>query len=181
MPQSTSSWLTGAIINDGGAYVFDSRGCQIGKTFDGESIEKNGGTGTVFNSKKFTGRVNATLLRKRPITSWPKHTIDNAISICAGPAAELRISNESGLRLLLLGSSRGDHQEIEYMTRSPAARNLDRYDFQEMVWREAEEMMARADLWAGVRALAHELLQNYDPPFTLSGRKAAQILRVAGL
>jgi len=67
------------------------------------------------------------------------------------------------------------------MTKSPAARNLDRYDFQEMVWREAEEMMARADLWAGVRALAHELLQNYDPPFTLSGRKAAQILRVAGL
>jgi hypothetical protein len=50
-----------------------------------------------------------------------------------------------------------------------------------MAWREAEEMIARADLWAGVRALAHELLQNYDPPFTLFGRKAAQILRVAGL
>jgi hypothetical protein len=49
-----------------------------------------------------------------------------------------------------------------------------------MVWREAEEMMARADLWAGVRALAHEL-QNYEPPFTLSGRRAAQILGVAGL
>ena len=135
----------------------------------------------MFHSKKFTGRVNATLLRKRPLTSWPKHIIDNAISICAGPAAELRISNESGLRLRLLDSSQGDHHAIEWMTKSPAARNLDRYDFQEMVWREAEEMMARADLWAGVRALAHELLQNYDPPFTLSGRKAAQILRVAGL
>ena len=77
----------------------------LGKTFDGETIEKNGGTGTVFHSKKFTGCVNATLLRKRPLTSWPKHIIDNAISICAGPAAELRISKEEGFRLRLLDSS----------------------------------------------------------------------------
>ncbi|MGB8901011.1 MAG: hypothetical protein WCC90_17980 [Methylocella sp.] len=77
----------------------------LGKTFDGETIEKNGGTGTVFHSKKFTGCVNATLLRKRPLPSWPKHIIDNAISICAGPAAGLRISKEEGLRLRLLDSS----------------------------------------------------------------------------
>ena len=138
------------------------------------------GQSEVILSRKFISRVNATLHRKRLLTAWPKHLIDNGILTCAGPAAELRICKQHNMRIRQRDSTRGDHEIIETITKAPTTCNLNRWDFQNRVWREAETMIATAAPWKGVTALAGELdLRDWGE--TITGKQVHSILRQAGL
>jgi hypothetical protein len=84
---------------------------------------------------------------------------------CAGPAAELRYRQESGMPSRLLDATIGDHDHVDavgkWLERGSGPygcfRPRSRFAFRRHVWRAALKAVYQPDVWEAIHALAGEL------------------------
>jgi hypothetical protein len=106
--------------------------------------------------RRDNARVNAVLRRSPSHKAIPQAVIDEAITICAGPAAELRWCVEWQLPIRVLFGSVGDHKNAEKLFRWIMRQGLDcNGSFLDLAWDGAAALLA--DNWTAVKKLTAAL------------------------
>lgn len=79
------------------------------------------------------------------------------LSAVAGPAAELRFKHDNDLPKRLLVASEGDHKIVDTLGKAIEQHGRCRHAFQRHVWRHAQQLVDRQDVWEAIVAVANYL------------------------
>lgn len=153
-----------------------------------EPIEGSGKLGYRFGGL-YTAAKLATTRMAREIRreGYGPAAIANAVMTCAGPAAELRFRQESGLPLRLLGATLGDHEAVDRIGKYlDCQHGRNSFAFRRLAWRKTWALVHQADVWASIADLAEVLELGLNWPedvgtetYALPGATVRAIMRRA--